>query len=811
MSLARSLADLISGNAVIEATEIADNTITGGKLATDIVINTTGTASLATSSTCVNKVTIGTGPFFDSATLRVADTTNGGSLLIRGGGPRLYFDGSSGYVGGTTSATFKPTIYMDSRGLVFRQGMCDTCFPSLYIHCNNNIGIGTTAPNADLHIVIAADPTLTLEDSVGDNQSRMRFLTATKCFTIGLHGGESKFRISAGTVFGASCDWFSVCNTGQVDVTCNLVIGGTLTSCGLSYPTADGTSGQVIQTDGAGNLTFATVSGGGGLADVVDDTTPQLGGNLDLNGNNICGLGQICILGEITVSDGTTCHQIGTSGCNIYFGGNALASLTSGTLNTAMGFNALCSVTTGTRHIAIGADAGTSMTGGFDNVAIGPYSLASVITEHSNVAIGSCALNATTGYANIGIGRFALLNSTASQNVAIGAEAGCCLTTHIRSTIIGSYAAKNIQASSNTIVGFCALGLATGGDCNTVVGTCAMLGSSSTTGYGNTAVGNCAAFSLTTGRFNVAVGDDAFKCNQTGICNVAMGNLALKSYTGSCNTALGSRALELATGSGNTAVGFRVLGSVSTGVRNIGVGFEAGLSMTTGTDNTVMGSAALFNNVSGNANTAVGRQALSAVTGSDNTGLGFYAGYNLTTGSNNIVIGKYTDASAATVSNEITLGNTSHTRLRIPGLNFNIDTDGIKFNGDTAAANALDDYEEGTWTPSATFANDTASGQAGAYTKVGNMVVATFQIVFSTTSFGINIALSGLPFTSNSTTGNASGASIGFYNGTSTTLQLYLAENSSQLNLRDIDGDIQHNSTKVLGKTLRGVVVYRTA
>ena len=29
-------------------------------------------------------------------------------------------------------------------------------------------------------------------------------------------------------------------------------------------------------------------------------------------------------------------------------------------------------------------------------------------------------------------------------------------------------------------------------------------------------------------------------------------------------------------------------------------------------------------------------------------------------------------------------------------------TGGIQFNGDTAAANALDDYEEGTWTPNLT-------------------------------------------------------------------------------------------------------------
>ena len=28
-----------------------------------------------------------------------------------------------------------------------------------------------------------------------------------------------------------------------------------------------------------------------------------------------------------------------------------------------------------------------------------------------------------------------------------------------------------------------------------------------------------------------------------------------------------------------------------------------------------------------------------------------------------------------------------------------IDSDGLKFNNDTAAANALDDYEDGSWTP----------------------------------------------------------------------------------------------------------------
>ena len=56
----------------------------------------------------------------------------------------------------------------------------------------------------------------------------------------------------------------------------------------FKIPTADGTSGQVLQTDGNGVLSFTTVSGGGGgLANVVDDTTPQLGGDLDTNSSDI--------------------------------------------------------------------------------------------------------------------------------------------------------------------------------------------------------------------------------------------------------------------------------------------------------------------------------------------------------------------------------------------------------------------------------------------------------------------------------------------------------------------------------------------
>tara|TARA_R100000406_G_scaffold38544_1_gene25616 strand:- start:2325 stop:3323 length:999 start_codon:yes stop_codon:yes gene_type:complete len=69
---------------------------------------------------------------------------------------------------------------------------------------------------------------------------------------------------------------------------------------------------------------------------------------------------------------------------------------------------------------------------------------------------------------------------------------------------------------------------------------------------------------------------------------------------------------------------------------------------------------------------------------------------------------------------------------------------GLTFNGDTAAANALDDYEEGTWTPAVSTASTTHTA-TGIYTKVGNIVSIQCVIHFtqSGTTFG---SISGLPF-----------------------------------------------------------------
>ena len=82
---------------------------------------------------------------------------------------------------------------------------------------------------------------------------------------------------------------------------------------------------------------------------------------------------------------------------------------------------------------------------------------------------------------------------------------------------------------------------------------------------------------------------------------------------------------------------------------------------------------------------------------------------------------------------------------------------GITFNADTAAANALDDYEEGTFTPSdASGASLTLTDVFGLYTKIGRSVIFSLQVVYPSQANGNHAVVTGLPFASN----NSSDASF---------------------------------------------------
>ena len=117
-------------------------------------------------------------------------------------------------------------------------------------------------------------------------------------------------------------------SNGNISITPNG--SGKIILDGLSFPTSDGSADQVLKTDGSGNLSFATVSGGGsGIASLAADSSPQLGGDLDVNGNDIVsvsngninllpnGSGKVILDGDgssggVTITDGNIDIRTGT-------------------------------------------------------------------------------------------------------------------------------------------------------------------------------------------------------------------------------------------------------------------------------------------------------------------------------------------------------------------------------------------------------------------------------------------------------------------------------------------------------------------
>lgn len=81
--------------------------------------------------------------------------------------------------------------------------------------------------------------------------------------------------------------------------------------------------------------------------------------------------------------------------------------------------------------------------------------------------------------------------------------------------------------------------------------------------------------------------------------------------------------------------------------------------------------------------------------------------------------------------------------------------DGGVFLGGTAATNKLDDYEEGTWTPtynaSGASPSVTYSTRQARYRKIGNMVVVSWHVRASAYTAGTgDLQITGLPFAASS-------------------------------------------------------------
>ncbi len=129
---------------------------------------------------------------------------------------------------------------------------------------------------------------------------------------------------------------------------------------------------------------------------------------------------------------------------------------------------------------------------------------------------------------------------------------------------------------------------------------------------------------------------------------------------------------------------------------------------------------------------------------------------------------------------------------------------GLTFGGDTAAANALDDYEEGTFTP--TWASNVSvsvsSGNYGYYTKIGNKVTVYFGAVLtcSTTSY---YQITNAPFQSNIASGSAIGGARE-YGQTGNAHVTMMGDNSTTITIK------QYNNIAVANSYLNCELTYRT-
>jgi len=462
--------------------------------------------------------------------------------------------------------------------------------------------------------------------------------------------------------------------TGATTLTANNVILGNGTSA-VQF-VAPGSNGNVLTSNGT---TWTSAAAGATLSGQTDSGSPyetSLGyqaGNVSTGVNNTFvgyQAGLVNSTGTRNTAVGHSSLYTNTTGANnAALGDTALYSNTSGGNNTAIGKSALATNTTGSFNIALGGQALQFNTTANFNTALGYNALGSNTTASNNTAVGYGALDTnTTGYYNSAVGVDALgVNTTGSFNAAFG----------------GFALISNTTANYNTAFGYASLYANTTGYENTAVGYQAL--DANTTGVYNVAVGTNALGANTTGQFNSAFGSQALQYSVTGSSNAAFGMSALSSNTGSFNCGFGSNTLNANSGSSNCAFGYQSLYQNTSGNTNTALGVTSLYANTTGSNNVALGNSALYTNTTasynvaigpqslrlnsvGEYNTAIGAFALYSTTGSSNIGIGNSAGFTLTSGSNNIIIGTSASASSTTVSNEVTLGDTSITSTRLRGM-----------------------------------------------------------------------------------------------------------------------------------------------
>ena len=209
--------------------------------------------------------------------------------------------------------------------------------------------------------------------------------------------------------------------TGEVDISKvdidggtidGVTIGGTTAGAGTfstlnvnsaySLPTSDGTSGQVLTTDGAGSVTFTTVSGGGAALELYDENPSATPTAPSATGTDAFAIG-----------NGAT--AAGNYGISLGFVSDA-----TGASSVAIGFNADA---TGANSLAIGQqpDAKSSF-----STAIGANSTGSgsqAVTGAGAMALGGSYASGTDSFAAAIANATSSYGATGANSIAMGVQA----------------------------------------------------------------------------------------------------------------------------------------------------------------------------------------------------------------------------------------------------------------------------------------------------------------------------------------------------------------------------------------------------
>ncbi len=401
-------------------------------------------------------------------------------------------------------------------------------------------------------------------------------------------------------------------------------IKNSLTASGISYPDTDGTSGQVVTTDGLGNLTFSTPAGGGADAGLISGSAPNslLSANYTTTDALAEGSGSIAI--------GDNAQVTGSTSENTVVIGKDADSKENAVRNVIVGYNARMAEANRNDSVIIGANA----SGYQEGVAIG----ADTFTIYQAVSIGKGAF--TNDNYGIAVGAGARANNTAG--IAIGSGS---LSDGNNSIAIGQAAHATAEGDvviNNGVKDVFDYDKST--DTTTIPSTLAITGISDVSASIAAAGGGGAAFPFVgdaeiTGSLDVEGWTNSQHLGISGSDprNMSLGTGSLANITsGVRNTAMGSYYLDNP-GSNLFTAGYQL----TSGNDNTFYGVGAGTRVNSGQNNTAIGVLALGGTTTGTDNVAIGGQALRDNNGTANIGIGKWAGYNAS-GQNGVMIGHRT-------------------------------------------------------------------------------------------------------------------------------------------------------------------------